>query len=454
LNDILNFWKVKLIYKQYLGIYINESKVQCTSYYKFFPGLLSGGKGLFKSGSPKVFNDPSSRFNLKKVLDSIKPSKRRRIYICLPRKYFFTRRLQFPELPLDDVRDSVVSNLETYSHLPVDEIYYDVLFSKDKGNEINALLFYAPRKKLDIYINQLMESGHYDSLECIFPFSYGAGPWHLDFKIKSHDNLKVTRKKGLVIQYEDSMELAIYSGMSCIDSFLLDTSGEKEKQDKVIQDILADHDMSEEQIAYKNTHTITENVFLNENMGGVALAPFYRGMQHISVDENLPRIKLFKPMKLLFPLFILLGALMAYMSVNIWNEIEFNQKNLAGVEQEIMALEKEIAPILEAKTALKRAAEYKDDVEDFVLSKPPLFSYINDLAQTVPENTWFAHLSYKPGIISMQGEGDDVLKVVESLRASDKYKEVKLQGAVSRTKEGKDKFMIDLILKDLENKSK
>ncbi|MBU0464062.1 MAG: hypothetical protein KKE12_10700, partial [Proteobacteria bacterium] len=101
--------------------------------------------------------------------------------------------MQFPELPLDDVRDSVVSNLETYSHLPVDEIYYDVLFSKDKGNEINALLFYAPRKKLDIYINQLMESGHYDSLECIFPFSYGAGPWHLDFKIKSHDNLKVTR---------------------------------------------------------------------------------------------------------------------------------------------------------------------------------------------------------------------------------------------------------------------
>ncbi|MBC8439033.1 MAG: PilN domain-containing protein [Deltaproteobacteria bacterium] len=360
--------------------------------------------------------------------------------------------MQFPELPLDDVRDSVVSNLETYSHLPVDEIYYDVLFSKDKDNGINALLFYAPRKKLDIYKNQLMESGHYDSLECIFPFSYGAGPWYLDFKIKSRDNLKATRKKGLVIQYEDSMELAIYSGISCIDSFLLDRSGEKEKQDKVIQDILADHDMSEEQIAYKNTHTITENNFLNENMGGVALAPFYRGMQHISVDDNLPRIKLFKPMKLLFPLFILLGALMAYMSVNIWNEIEVNQKNMAGVKQEIIALEKEIAPILEAKTALKRAAEYKGDVEDFVLSKPPLFSYINDLARIVPENTWFAHLSYKPGIISMQGEGDDVLKVVESLRNSDKYKEVKLKGAVSRTEKGKDKFMIDLILKDLENK--
>ena len=437
-----------MIYKQYLGIYINESEIQYTNYYKFFPGLLSGKKGLFKSSSPKVFNDSSFRFNLKKLLDSIKPSKRRRIYICLPRKYFFTRRLQFPELPLDDIRDSVVNNLEIYSHLPVDQIYYDVLFSKDKGSEINALLFYAPRKKLDIYLNQLMESGHHNSLECIFPFSYGAGPWYFDLKIKSVD------KKGLLIQYKDSTELAVYSGMSCIDSFLLDTSCEKEKQDKIMHDILADHDMSEDQITFKNTNAITENDFLNENMGGAALAPAFSGMQHISVDENPPRIKLFKPMKFLFPVFILLGLLMTYMSTNILKEIEVKQKKVAVVKQEIMALEKEIDPILQAKTALERAAEYKGDVEDFVLSKPPLYSYINDLARIVPENTWFAHLSYKPGIISMQGEGDDVLKVVEFLRASDKYKEVKLKGSVSRTKEGKDKFMIDLILKKLENKSR
>ena len=131
-----------------------------------------------------------------------------------------------------------------------------------------------------------------------------------------------------------------------------------------------------------------------------------------------------------------------------------HRKNLEGVKKEIIALEKEIDPILQAKTALERAAEYKGDVEDFVLSKPPLYSYLNDLALNVPENTWFAHLSYKPGIISMQGEGDDVLKVVEFLRMSDKYKEVKLKGSVSRTKEGKDKFMIDLILKDLEKKSR
>jgi hypothetical protein len=448
LNDILNFWKVKLIYKQYLGIYINESEIQYTGYYKFFPGLFSGKKGLFKSSLPKVFNDSSFRFNLKKLLDSIKPSKRRKIYICLPRKFFFTRRLKFPVLPLDDVRDSVVNNLEIYSHLPLDEIYYDVLFSKDKGSEINALLFYAPRKKLDIYLNQLMETGHYNSLECIFPFSYGAGPWYFGLKTKPGD------QKGLVIQYKDSTEIALYSGYSCIDSFLLDTYSEKENQDKIIKDIMAEHDMSENQIAYKNTNTVTQNNFLNENMGGAALSPVFSGMQQISVDENLPRIKLFKPMKLLFPLFIILGALMSYLSMNILDELEVKQKNLEGVKKEIIALEKEIDPILQAKTALERAAEYKGDVEDFVLSKPPLYSYLNDLALNVPENTWFAHLSYKPGIISMQGEGDDVLKVVEFLRMSDKYKEVKLKGSVSRTKEGKDKFMIDLILKDLEKKSR
>jgi len=446
LNDILNYWKVTLIYKQYMGIYINESDIQCTSYYKIFPGVLPGKKGIIKSALPEVSKDSFSHFNLKNVLDLVKPSKRRRIYISLPRNYFFVRQVKFPELPIEDVRDSMVNSLEIYSHLPVEEIYYDVLFTKLSNHEINALLYYVPRKKLDLFINQFRETGHYDSLEGIFPFSHGAGPWYF--------NGKFIDKQGLVIQYKDSIELAIYSGASCIDSFLLDTSNGKETREKMIQDIMEDHDMSRDQVAYKSAHTPTENNFLNENMGGVALAPAFYGMQPIRVDEKQPRIKVFKPWKFFLPLLILLGVLMGYMTLDIQDKIEIKQKELAGIKQKITALEKEIDPILKAKSALKRAAEYKGDVEDFVLSKPPLHTYINELARIVPENTWFAHLSYKAGIISMQGEGDDVLKVVESLRISDKYKEVKLKGAVSRTKAGKDKFRIDLILKDLEEKSK
>jgi len=185
----------------------------------------------------------------------------------------------------------------------------------------------------------------------------------------------------------------------------------------------------------------------DENLGCAAVAPVINGMQQVNLDQNPPKIKLFKPMKVLFPVFGLLAAFVVYMSLIVQNERSDKQAALAEVKQQIAEINREIDPILEAKKALQQAAEYKEDVEDFISTKPPLFTYINDLAEIVPENTWFAHLSYKPGIISMQGQGDDVLKVVEALRASGKYKEVKLQGSVSRTKEGKDNFRIDLILK-------
>jgi hypothetical protein len=430
LNVIQRCWKVKLIYKHYLGIYINESYIQCGSYYKLFPGILPGNKGIFKKQS---FTHDS----LRKFLDQLAPSRNRRIFIALPRPIFYNRCIEFPELPLDDVRDSVVSNLETYSHLSLEEIYYDIFFTVMKGKGINALLYYAPRKKIDVYINQFKDSGHINSLDGISPFSYGAGPWFWYAK----DIRNLDEKNSIVIQYLNAIELAVYLGPCCMDSFLLDVSGENQAQEQVIHDILADHGMHPDQPVKMNDRE-------DPNTGYAVLAPVTAGMQVVRVDENLPRIKLFRPIKILLPIFILLAMAITFMSFEIHNEIINMQDALTRIKQQISDINNEIDPILEAKTALIKAAEYKEDVEDFVSTRPPLYTYINDLALTVPPDTWFAHLGYNPGIISLQGEGDDVLKVVESLRNSKKYKEVKLQGSVSTTKEGKDNFRIDLILRE------
>lgn len=427
MNSTQLFWKDKLIYKQYLGIYVNESgHVQCAGCYRWLPGLLPAGRGILK-------NQIYPHDTLKKMLDQVAPAGRRRIYLALPRSLFFTRRIELPHLPLDDVSDSVVNRLETHSHLPLEEIYYDILFTETADKKVNALLIYTPRKKLDVYLNQFRETGHLGSLDGIFPFSYGAGPW------QNH-----SKQTALLIRYQGAEELAIYHNASCVDSFLLDGSISGPDREQVIQDILVDHGMVPDQVLSISDSGDREK----ENRGFVALAPFVAGMQQIRVDENPPKIKLFRPMKVLVPVFILLAAMIAYMTVDIRTTIDVRQSDLAGIRQKIDEINREIDPILEAKEVLKQAAEYKGDVEDFVATKPPLYTYINELAQTVPPNTWFAHLSYKPGIISMQGEGDDVLKVVEALRESGKYKEVKLQGSVSTTKEGKDSFRIDLVLKE------
>lgn len=425
-----------MIYRQYLGIYLDEYGVQSTTFHKFMPGLLPGRRGIVKRST-------GTHTTLGRLLESLRPSRKRRIFIALPRRLFFTRCVEFPDLPLDDVRDAVVNSLDLYSHLPLDEIYYDVRFTRIRGRGVTALLYYAPRKKLDGIIQQVRDSGHIRSFECLFPFSHGAGAWV--WGGKKAKSGREFRPYALRIPYRDGIELALYAKEACINSFLLDSEAGGDTEG-MYRDILADHGLPPEEVVLMDgPDDFGEE---EDNMGAVALAPVLAGAQHVSVDANLPRIKLFKPMRIVVPLFLAVIAVAVWMSMEIRDEIKIQQVTLDRVKKEIKAIDRQIGPILEAKEVLEKAAAHKGDVEDFISSKPPLFTYINDLADIVPENTWFAHLAYKPGVISMQGQGDDVLKVVEALRASRKYEEVKVKGSVSRTKEGKDKFNIDLILKE------
>lgn len=384
--------------------------------------------------------EAATHANLSSLLDPLKPSRKRRIYIALPRHVFFARRIEFPKLPLDDISDAMINNLETYSHLPLEDIYYDILFSEAGGNGVNALLYYAPRKKIDAYINQIRESGHMGSLETIFPLSYGAGPYYWERTSQSNN--------ALMIQYRDTTELAIYHGNTCIDTFTAGAADGIEARDGMVRDILADYGMAPDQVRHANDQAPDSQGSRDENMGDLSIAPVFSGIQMVGVDWNAPRIKLFKPYTVLIPLFVILAAVIVYLSIEIRENIAARQAEVDELKTAIKVIDGEIDPILEAQAALEKATSYKGDVEAFMATRPPVFTYLNDIAGNVPPDTWFPALSYKPGVISMQARGNDILKVVESLRASGKYKDVKIMGSVSKTKDGKDKFMLDLILKE------
>jgi general secretion pathway protein L len=425
-----------LFYKNLLGIYIDESGVQCTTGHKFLPGLMPA-KNRFFNEKTNVYD------SLKTMLDQVPPSRSTGLYVALPRKLFFTRQIVFPALPLDDVRDSVVNSLASYCHLPLEEIYYDAVFTKLRDKRVNVLIYYAARKKLDVFINIIKESGHLNSLESIGPFSYGAG------LLFGEDSLKKKHEKfGLIIKYPDVVEIAIYSKKKCVDSFLLDVDIARESYTRQVDDFLDHHDISIDKTheIIVNDQFVSADNGLKMNGGNVALAPVNQGVSLVHMDENVPRIKLFNPLKILFPLFVVLTAMMVYLTLQIKNDVQTRQTALDELKKEINVITAAINPIVEARDALKKAAEYKEDVEVFVKTRPPLFTYINDLARVVPEGTWFAHLSYQPGVIAVQGEGDDVLTVIDALRKSDYIKEAQLKGSVSRTNEGKDKFRIELIL--------
>jgi len=111
--------------REIVGIYLDESKLD----------VFCLRKQLGKWSSvelPYTFDDTGRSLaeHVKGVLKAIRPSRRRRICLAIPRKNLFLRELSFPQLELDEAANAVRMGIGLHIHLKPDEIYHDRLYTK------------------------------------------------------------------------------------------------------------------------------------------------------------------------------------------------------------------------------------------------------------------------------------------------------------------------------------
>ena len=441
--------------KELLGIYLEDEKLQYASAAKGMgnpapkrPGATLKPFGVIHGHAPAT---------LENFLKEISRNKNRSIYLALPRDKFFSREMELPPMNVEDAIASIVNSLPIQSHLPVDEIYHDIHIHRYDSGDIHALIYYAPKKTIDAYLDIFRETGNLKNIKGIFPVSYGIGAW-LDYQgynfpmglLLSKDETK-ENIKGAVNVYE----FTIFIKKACLFSVTFEGDAGGTEIEHRIMAAVSKFGVKQEQVfSLGNTllkplprpprHRFSQAPPITENMGMAALSPALTGYQQISVDASPTRPRIVRYGRFIIPIIFLLMIGAGWQTYETMQQVPVLEKENEAVSLKVDNLNKRMKPLEEQLSKLEQSEKFRKDVEDFIVTKPKLFHHVNEIARLVPDGTWFQNLIYANYRISLKGESKDALKVIDALRTPEVFKSVKLVGSVSRTNSGIERFRIDV----------
>ncbi len=388
---------------------------------------------------------------LRDLLNAIPPEKNRKIFICLPRNRFYLRDIALPAMPIEDAVLSVQHSIRIYAHLPIESIHYDILFLPEHRTKgWTALVLYAERGEIQPWIDILRETGHEKNLRAIFPISIGVCGWL--------SLLKCPMPCGYVLPAEDRIEAGVCVKGGCRASYLLDPedlaeNGQRLDIRKKMEAVLdesaplyhldgTDEGVSEQLL--KPIPTCRDLPRIWENPAVAALAPGWAGYQSISLNGKPVQPKIFPWWKLWAVACVLTIFACGLWSWQTQHRIDQLQARLKSVKEEYNGIEQQVRPLEKRLEKIQQAKVLIDDMQSFQAGKPKLFKWINEIAQLVPENTWFSRFTYSGTDMVLQGQSPEALKVLEAIRGSEMFDQVKLMGSVSRTPGNVEQFNISI----------
>lgn len=476
-----------MIKKKILGIYAERDSLHYVSVTKGISGYALKSPG--ESHNPHEIRHGNGYALLRALLTELAVDSSMSIYLALPRSELFTREIHLPLMPVEDALMSIKNSLAIYSHLAPDSIYYDLIVSERNGGAFHALLVYAAKDEMEKYRKLFSETGHESSLKGIFPLSYGVCAL-MDEDAERNGNL-------FSLVQDDIIEFFVRSGKTLIfsTSCPVDSSDEKEmilnavqsqfpqfkgllnelssdsttiadplKQDGASrrEDSLALIDQTgmagifgHSRMAIDKSRKIKTGKKrklsylppFKTNYASAALAPCINKIQQISLDGQPVKVNIVHPFRYIVPFLSILILALYFVTAKIERQSAEATSALKELAQQVKTLENGLEPLQNKIDTLKKASRFKTDVKEFMQTRPPIYTVINEIATLVPDGTWFANFTFNERVITLRGTGSDALKTVEALRSSDIFDNVMLRGSVNRRGDGEENFTLVLELK-------
>ncbi len=431
-----------------LGMYCGSERL---FYADLNRGLVGGWQPKPPCAGFSAWGDvpQSGPAGVKHLLSRIPPATGRAIYLALPQHYFFIRNLELPPMSREDALAAVEASLQVSAHLPLAEIYYDIHLCPSADRRVHGLLIYARRQDMDPFLEALNSTGHQRELEGLFPAILGMGAWVA--------RQGYTLPLALVVEQDGERELGVFAKNGTLyaasvaelentiwqqnmvvrypelkERFFSAAGGDETLP--VMPEPAADHCFSLPPV--------------KENPAVAALAPVLAGQQPVCLDDRPVKLKQVHPLP-----WLLLGAfLLAFFCGGLsWRARVVDrtlQQELSVLNLENSKLKKRLSPLEKRHQLSKKAKGMLKDIDDFLKQRPRFYSLLNDMADRIPEGTWFSSLVYRKGQLTLRGQSSDALKVVESLRESEFFSEVKLRGTVNKSRGQVERFGLVLQLKE------
>jgi hypothetical protein len=433
--------------REIVGIYLDESKLDVF--------CLKRRLGKWSSIEPPYTFDDTGRSlaeQVKGVLQAIRPSRRRRICLALPRKNLFLRELSFPQLEPDEAANAVSMGIGLHIHLKPDEVYHDQWAFK-RGDETVVLLAYIPRSFLDPVLRAVHETGHGKSLGPISPATLG-----LDILLRSSAEASLPCVS--LGRQGDGWIVSLHGVYGWEGSHSVLFSGEKDVSMGLQK--LAQHLPSPfSRIAMSPVYAVgysdaaildpspkdpcnaikdISNICGQEGKVTWGLCAASLGLSSypsILFQEGVRR----KPFRLrVKPYQFVVGAVAAAMILATGVQGLKFQKRVHSVHKI------ELSPMLNIQKQLEQIENQLKDLRDFRVERPSELKVLKAIAELTPPQTWIKNFNIKKGKLKVTAEGGSAVKTMGKWRQSPLFSEVRLISPVTKDRQQRERFTVEMKL--------
>ncbi len=406
----------------------------------FFPesiGLSIQGNDLVVSKTSQIFIKPSfestvvkdfllkESLDLKLIINAI-GYKTRDIILSWPREKTIVREIELPGSSIDDLRESLSYQLDSFILFSEDDVYYDIYPSNSAEYGEKVFIFAIKKEELDDMLSKLESSNLKPNRVIISPLSYTP---------LVNDNKVVVVEK-----FTDKYTFNLYADSKLVSTSLVrDEDALKERicENKPDDVIFLGHDY------------VDVNDLVNDDMyvecweeSKQSLGAALNGLSECLNRFNVLKVKGKRhiPQYALTGILVTLTLAFIFILPGIFKSKK--EQSILAIDAKLEELYPEVMISNRLRDEMNSTLESINIINEVIRNKSYRTDLLAELTTVIPVDTWVKQVSFKNDSFEIEGVGLSGAKVLTQLEYSPRIDNVSFTSSVTKDKVGKEKFKI------------
>ncbi len=385
------------------------------------------------------------------------------IFLAISRDLTILRYIELPLAIKENLRGTLLYEMEKYVPLPASEIYFDcqIIAEDREANKLTVLLIIVKKEFIDPYLDRDNPLGagisgiEINSTALTNYLSYKPPTSNADtyaIVCQGSEHLELSLVKKRLLHYSRYVKIEQKgNSLQCLVpgelELLMKTIGQEQGRLEVVTCGL-DAGRVAELLKDREDIGLRPLELSGTGIPSDVLAPAYglalKGIQKAPMDINLLPVGLRKKISKIgyYTMFVLAGlfilSILAWGGSNILHQKRVSDK----LDSEVRQLSAEVANINRTQEKLKDLENKLEAINTLRQRHVPALDVLRDLSKELPAGAWLERLSFTDKGGEIEGYADSASTLIPLLAASPRLKDVAFLSPITKGKDGKEKFRI------------
>ncbi len=446
-----------------VGINIENDRVSLVYLKRSLKGFFLAGHAIY----PFEKDDPKEKAaEIRKFVNEFLKTHKilsADIFLGIQRDLTILRYIELPLAVKENLRGSLLYEMEKYVPLPVSDIYFDFqIISEDKeAGKLTVLLIAVKKEFIDPYLDSENHLGEgisgieINSTALANYFSRKPGVPNADvyaFLSLENEHFELGLVKKNLLNYSrhvkiDKKEGSLQSLVSEESELLRKTPGLEQGRLEVVSCGSNAGSIAELLKETEDIH-IGSLELSKTGLPSALLAPAYglalKGIQKAPMDINLVPVGLRKKVSKIpyYAMYVLIGLLIVAILGWGGGNILHQRRVSDNLESELKRLGTEVAAINRTRDKLKESEHKINALNALRQRHVPVLNVLQELTREIPQGAWLDRLAITDKGGDMEGYADSASALIPLLAASPLLKDVAFLSPITKGKDGKERFRI------------